>query len=518
MAHLNINGIEVPIATNDGIDQEYRDDNIDGEFSQGGVYLRVRGDYKKKWSFKTTPLALALSNPLKDMLNGGGKNWSMNNTLYSSKGKKLTYSRASTKYDESGAIHNSGIQCDEAGQFGTDRCIGLHRGCTNLLTDNEASIETTSGGWGVLGGGVVTLTQDATQYWHGTKSLKVVTDGAAASQGAGGAALTVVTVNLKYTASAWVKGTAGQNLRIVILEYTAASAYVGETQTTFTATGSWQRVQVSRTFGATGAKSKIYIRNNGTYAYTYYIDGAQLERTYYNEGATPWQLPSTPRANEFCYTGYDYSYLNGFTVSFWAYITSQMKDYVSNYAPRLFTTWCNYASPHDFLQLYHSQSSAYWVVYHYDGTTSGTATAADSLTATGWNHFRISYDYNNSTIKLYINNVLAVTVTSAYIPSVAKNGFALVIGNYQNSDSTTPYYYANTKFADVQILDFPTDENWLSPTTFAHSLLPFLKVHGDLVKATSAAPITCIGSVKGSKITYVGKESKEELEVEIEEI
>lgn len=513
MAYLNINGIEVPIATDDGIDQEYRDDNIDGEFSQGGVYLRVRGDYKKKWSFKTTPLALTFSNPLKDMLNGGGKNWSMNNTLYSSKGKKLTYSRASTKYDEAGVIHNSGIQCDEAGQFGTDRCIGLHRGCTNLLTDNQASVETDTTGFATYGAGS-SIARSSTYAWTSTYSLKVDTTSGGANTGATTSSV-ATTVNLKYTASVWVRGTG--TVQIWLSEYTAADALVNTTaSSTYTLSAAWQRLQVSRTFGATGAKARILVVTASSQTITYYCDGWQLERSYTNEGATPWQLPSVPRANEFCYTEFENNILDGFTVSFWVYITAELKNYATIFYPYLFTCKYDAANPlNQAIGMRHDIAAANWILRDNVGTV---ATISDTYTpSNAWAHIRISYDRNKQLVNVWINGTQRATNQAVTVPSASFKTYRLVIGNYQTSDSTGSYYYANTKFADVQILDFPTDENWLSPTTFAHSLLPFLKVHGDLVKATSAAPVTCVGSVKGSKIIYVGREPKEELEVEIEE-
>ena len=110
-------------------------------------------------------------------------------------------------------------------------------------------------------------------------SLKAVTStGGGLTQGflnATGGAMAIVNGN-PYTASAWVKAPAGQTLTIAMTR-----AAGGETSSaSFTATGAWQRIYLSYTFGASGLafiKVSIYIGNANASVKTFYIDKIQVE-------------------------------------------------------------------------------------------------------------------------------------------------------------------------------------------------------------------------------------------------
>lgn len=79
-----------------------------------------------------------------------------------------------------------------------------------------------------------------------------------------------VTAGLAYTFSCDVKGVAGQAMRIYIGAYTA---------TTFTATGYWQRVQVTATIGAGVTTTFAVVQRDSTAsAEPFYVDGVQFEQ------------------------------------------------------------------------------------------------------------------------------------------------------------------------------------------------------------------------------------------------
>jgi len=83
-----------------------------------------------------------------------------------------------------------------------------------------------------------------------------------------------VTANLPYTFSCYVKGVAGQAMRIQIRQTTTIKA-----TKQFTATGYWQRVEVSYTPTVTATDYRAYVvRDAVASTAPFYIDGAQFEQ------------------------------------------------------------------------------------------------------------------------------------------------------------------------------------------------------------------------------------------------
>ena len=143
-----------------------------------------------------------------------------------------------------------------------------------------------SGGWGPVSTGTITRTRVATSDAGAATGLpattdwclKVVTDGTAATQGAGTNSPSFdVIASTTYTASLYVKATAGNALKITLHERNAAdSSLIGATETTFSATGEWQRVSVTRTFGA-NTKARVLLAAQATLAYTAWVSSVQCE-------------------------------------------------------------------------------------------------------------------------------------------------------------------------------------------------------------------------------------------------
>ena len=93
---------------------------------------------------------------------------------------------------------------------------------------------------------------------------------------------------LAYTFSCYVKGIATQTMRIMITDSTGTA----KATTTFTATGYWQRVEVSWTSNATATNYQVQvIRNSVASTAAFYVDGAQFEQnavaTTFFDGYTP---------------------------------------------------------------------------------------------------------------------------------------------------------------------------------------------------------------------------------------
>lgn len=84
-----------------------------------------------------------------------------------------------------------------------------------------------------------------------------------------------VTDNFNYTFSCDVKGVAGQAMRI----YIADSTHAAKATTTFTATGYWQRVEVTHLAAETKTDYELYVvRDAVTSTAAFYVDGVQFER------------------------------------------------------------------------------------------------------------------------------------------------------------------------------------------------------------------------------------------------
>jgi WD40 repeat protein len=126
--------------------------------------------------------------------------------------------------------------------------------------------------WTAIGAGVTIEETGSEQRW-GAYSMKV-NPANNTSSGAYHGGLTVANT-LAYTFSCYVKGVAGQAMRILISD--GADAVKATTQ--FTATGYWQRVEVTHTAAENAAtyRAKV-LRDAVASTAAYYVDGAQFEQ------------------------------------------------------------------------------------------------------------------------------------------------------------------------------------------------------------------------------------------------
>lgn len=177
---------------------------------------------------------------------------------------------------------------DPPALFGTDRfatggrCTLGRSVRTNLV--RNPSFETNVSLWSTTGTSFTRITTDSFAGLACGQLLAAAVNNAALTTETGLAA------SRTYSASAWVKGEAGKTARIDLRELTGAGVTVGDTAGPFvTMTGAWQRVSVSRAFGATGAQASILIRNTHAGAHTILIDAVHLEESTtgpYFDGAT----------------------------------------------------------------------------------------------------------------------------------------------------------------------------------------------------------------------------------------
>lgn len=199
-----------------------------------------------------------------------------------------SFARTGVAYGTFGQLSLSGQPRIE--RIGGKDMVLVEEATTNLLTDNQASVETDLTGFSP--NAAATIYRDTITAYHGTACLKIVTNGVTGYEGA---TFTMAATPLQtYTFSVWLKGA---GVASVWINERSSGGSVGSTITPdITLTSNWTRYTVTRTFGDTGIYLRIYIVGVTTpAAITFYADCLQLEAKPY---ATTWTLPSASRASE----------------------------------------------------------------------------------------------------------------------------------------------------------------------------------------------------------------------------
>ena len=141
---------------------------------------------------------------------------------------------------------------------------------TNLIPNPSFESNTTS--WVTSG----TFSRVTTESYVGSASASSIFTASGQSTSIRNLSISPST---SYTASAWVKGAAGNIVSLRINERTAADASVGVTSSgNVTLTGSWQRLTVTRAMGATAGLAWVYIQSGSAGTITVYLDAVMLEQ------------------------------------------------------------------------------------------------------------------------------------------------------------------------------------------------------------------------------------------------
>ena len=168
------------------------------------------------------------------------------------------------------------------GKTPPDSSYGIWEGTTNLIPNGGFESNTT--GWASNNGAHATPSRDTTTSKFGVGSLKVVTDSTTQT----GVQVTTNTISASastiYTASAWVNAPLGQSMQLVFNAYNV-NTFINSIITTFTGTGSWQRVTATLTTGVGTNNVDPFIVTNSATATTFWVDGAQIEQ---KSTATPY--------------------------------------------------------------------------------------------------------------------------------------------------------------------------------------------------------------------------------------
>lgn len=157
---------------------------------------------------------------------------------------------------------------------------------TNLLTNPSA--ELTNTGYSGDGAGA-SVAQTTAERRYGEGSLAITTP---ASADRGATTSSVVVAGSRVVAGiAWVKMPAGGTFRVGVNERSGADADVATTWSVdITATGDWQKISVSRMFGA-NTRARLRIHQRDATARTFWADGMLLSDGFdaieYFDGDTP---------------------------------------------------------------------------------------------------------------------------------------------------------------------------------------------------------------------------------------
>jgi len=295
-----------------------------------------------------------------------------------------------------------------------DRITTTYATRRNLLTNPNFETNTTS--WFANAAGA-TISRVTSEFQDGTASLQVVHDGVAVNKGA---AISMVTVapSVAYTASLYVKAPVGAALTLALSEFQAdGTTLVGTDTQPYTGTGNWDRVSVTRTFGALGVKAYIHMYNTVAVARTWYVDSVLLEAassagTYFPttaqlaSGEAGWTGTANASASDIgCFSSGTSRTLMG-----WVY-----RDATTN-ADVIFSAVTSDSSARSFLRLASGGTGVEWSWNNSPVTLTGAA-----IPAGAWTHWALVRTLNTGTVTFYVNGVEQYTGSPAS-PSVDMTG------------------------------------------------------------------------------------------------
>lgn len=158
----------------------------------------------------------------------------------------------------------------EDGQQSRQRAIVIEEAMTNLVIN--PSFETNSTNWAATAGAAIARV--TTEQKFGFTSLEANTTGVGAFEGCTYTA-GALAGSTTYTGTAWVKIPSGTAMRLRMTDG------VTSTDTTFTSTGAWERIEVEKTFAAVPVSTVLNIATTGASDVTFYVDGVQVEASDY---------------------------------------------------------------------------------------------------------------------------------------------------------------------------------------------------------------------------------------------
>jgi hypothetical protein len=308
---LRLNGLPVMVADSGSDSLERRTfEGFDRMFD--GSPSRRRIAEKRSWRFTTIPLPAESARALEAVLQGRVEGWPFDADAWSS--RPLTPSKVAGRfanYRLSGAADGRASFADYTpNHFGK----GIENGLvgTNLFTANQRSVETNTTGFAAVDGAAIS--QSADYFYHGTKSLRVITSTTVNGvRGGVNTVATAVAIGGSYTGSFYILSPVAASFRCYL-----RNASTGTTGTPFYVTTSpyeWQRAWGTLTGVAAGQLVELYITEDvADSGVEFFVDALQLENSTLVSPFVDGVRSAISRA---VYTGLDLFPYHDFTLSFW---------------------------------------------------------------------------------------------------------------------------------------------------------------------------------------------------------
>ncbi len=148
--------------------------------------------------------------------------------------------------------------------------VAVESTTTNLLTANQASVETDTTGFNAVLGAA--LAKSSTYSIHLKNSLRITPPGAAPNEGFYTTGVAGSNGEI-YKASVYIiTGGVAYNIYLYDADNAAAGATVTATPSTI-----WQRIEVSITLGADTTDLRLYVVTQGQTSFVFYCDALQIE-------------------------------------------------------------------------------------------------------------------------------------------------------------------------------------------------------------------------------------------------
>lgn len=427
MPFLALDGLTIPVARRVGPSR--MEPGIIGgiERSANGAAFDTITALKRQWGFQTKPLSQGDAEALINMLIGLGHRWrfgpldstdrplvkesgaSDSTYLYSDSGLGPTGSPIATVESNTAAdgdpvqlLATSPSTYVDVAKFNS--AVNMSPAVSNLLSASQRDCEDTpSSDFVEIDSGTnVTLGDNTTHYWQGAKSLEVDVTSAVAFQGAATSFVTGLTGGADYTGSVYLKGDAGGESILVVVQDDIGS----DTNKTVTLVkDKWIRVDVTHTLHASATDARIIVETASAATAKWYCDGFQLEAGSF---PNPW-VDGTRAVGVFDLPLGFFQALRSFSVSFWAR-GAYVNDGEGNYVLRMFDSGSSNAC-----RVILSSSGKLFIGIIAAGAAEVSAfstTTLNTATQTTHKHCAVTYNHKTGVIKVFVDGTEEDTDTA----------------------------------------------------------------------------------------------------------
>ncbi len=491
MAFLTLNGWTVPVVI--GGEEKNNAIGFPMARSHTGTPLTDARAYKREWRFSTPPLTEMHARALIGLIQGRGFSFAYDSSDYAGNGLVSASGAVRTlrglAADGSVTQDNNGTTYGKYGAATTGGDVSVEATTTNVLNSiatNGPNICTgtdslaTTGGFTAVNG--ATLATNTSNYWQGSRSVSVVTDGVGGDIEGIRTAFATVTANATCTASVYVKGTG--NIIVRLIQNSGVPALVAASSTVALSATIWRRIEVSGTLTGGNTTTAIdVVEAVADSALTFYCDGFQIEE---RATATAW-VAGTRAAGQLnygtCLLGFD-----DLTINAWVQMDAANQSTI-----RMIAFLGNQGN--EFIEVYRNASANNIIVNAGDSAAYGTITYASSPWDGGWHmvtavlrHFP---ETGENGMQLYLDGTSVGTGTQDASYTGMESGSIAYVG-YVTSAGNVPLN--NGRVDGLTVVPYAAPAalitGWYGLN--GHMDIPKIRLGGDLIPESS---LTVIGEI-----------------------